>query len=167
MSKFFVSIVKIAKKIKADATEVPVDEYYNTLHNYYEGDKDFVNFTIYNDKIAEQLFLDANPKAKVKTKTNGNTFIRYIETKEAYIILGLIARGGKLGKSDLKDALAYIEELKEVLKSGKKIVTSCNEKSRKLLERLKKEFGGRLVIEKMAEIDLSQGKWENLICYLK
>jgi hypothetical protein len=58
--------------------------------------------------MAERMFKRMYPEAQTKTLTNGNTFLKYIETQDKIIVLALLSKNGKLTKEDLRDAISQL-----------------------------------------------------------
>lgn len=156
-------LLKIAKSLYADITQIPSEQYENAMYNYYDN-KQFVDFTLANDYMAENMFKRMYPEAKVKTLTNGNAFLKYIQTDQVIVLLALLSKSGKLKKQDCKDAIQIQNYILSQLRSGKRLQTSCNAKSLALLRRLKK-IDNRIQINKVADYGniMGEGQWSHYI----
>ena len=80
------------------------------MYNYYDN-KQFVDFTLQQDNMAEQMFKRRYPNSQVKTLTNGNVYLKYIDTDESIVILALLSKTGKLKREDLRDAFQILNEM--------------------------------------------------------
>lgn len=156
-------ILKIAKQLYADIMEVPSQQYENEMYNYYDN-RQFVDFTLQQDHMAENMFKRMYPNAQVKTLTNGNVYLKYIDTTQSIIILALLSKYGKLKKEDARDAVTILNQMLEQLRNGKRIETSCNAQSLALLRRLKK-LDSRVKINKVHDFGniMGIGQWSHYI----
>ena len=154
---------KIAKQIFAAITQTDSEQYEKAMYDFYDN-KRFVDFTLQQDYMAERMFKQRYPESQTKTLTNGNTFLKYIETKDKIIILALLSKNGKLTKEDLRDAISQLNFMLDKLYQGKTIETSCNNKSLPLLKRLQK-MQPRVKINKVHDFGniMGVGQWSHYI----
>lgn len=156
-------ILKIAKQLYADIMEVPSQQYENAMYDFYDN-RNFVDFTLQQDHIAQNMFKRRYPNAQIKTLTNGNVYLKYIDTQESIVILALLSKHGKLKKEDARDAVEILNQMLNQLRNGKRIETSCNAQSLALLRRLKK-LDNRIRINKVADFGniMGVGEWSHYI----
>lgn len=160
-------IIKIAKQLFADIVNVENKQYENAMYNYYKDNKQFVDYTLQQDKFAERVFKQNYPQAVTRTLTNGNVFLKYIETNEVIAILALLSKSGKLKKEDMFDANQILTKLVSFLQQGKRIETSANSKSLALLKRLKK-LNNNIKIRKVGDFGniMNVDNWSHYIVYI-
>lgn len=156
-------IFKIAKSLYADIMNVDPKQYQDAMYNFYDN-KEFVDFTLDQDRMAQRMFKMRYPNSQVKTLSNGNVYLKYIDTDESIVILALLSKHGKLKKEDARDAVVILDQMIDQLRSGKKIETSCNAQSLALLRRLKK-LDNRVKIEKVHDFGniMGVGQWSHYI----
>lgn len=141
-------LFKIAKILNSDYQQVDNKQYEDAMYDFYDN-KQFVDFTLSQDHMAENMFKRRYPNAQIKTLSNGNVYLKYIDTDESIVILALLSKYGKLKKEDAKDAIKILNKLIKELENGKRIETSCNAKSLALLRKLKK-LNNNVKIQKVA-----------------
>ena len=156
-------ILKIAKQLYADIIEVPSKDYQDAMYDFYDN-RQFVDFTLQQDRMAQRMFKSRYPNAQVKTLTNGNVYLKYIDTDDSIVILALLSKYGKLKREDAIDANEILNQMVEQLRSGKRIETSCNEQSLALLRRLKK-LDNAIKINKVHDFGniMGVGQWSHYI----
>ena len=156
-------ILKIAKQLYADIIEVPSKDYQDAMYNFYDN-RQFVDFTLQQDHMAQRMFKSRYPNAQVKTLTNGNVYLKYIDTDDSIVILALLSKYGKLKREDAIDANEILNQMVEQLRSGKRIETSCNAQSLALLRRLKK-LDNAIKINKVHDFGniMGVGQWSHYI----
>lgn len=156
-------ILKIAKSLYADIMDVDSKEYQDAMYNFYDN-KQFVDFTLDQDRMAQKMFRMRYPNSQIKTLSNGNVYLKYIDTDESIVILALLSKHGKLKKEDVKDAIVILQQMIDQLRNGKRIETSCNAQSLALLKRLKK-LDNRVKINKVMDFGniMGVGQWAHYI----
>lgn len=156
-------IFKIAKSLYADIMNVDPKQYQDAMYNFYDN-KEFVDFTLDQDRMAQRMFRMRYPNSQVKTLSNGNVYLKYIDTDESIVILALLSKHGKLKKEDARDAVVILDQMINQLRSGKIIETSCNAQSLALLRRLKK-LDNRVKIDKVHDFGniMGVGQWSHYI----
>ena len=157
---------KIARQIYAAVTEVDTKQYQKAMYDFYDN-KQFVDFTLNSGASAQRMFKRMYPQAVVHTLTNGNVYMKYIDTNQKIILLALLSKNGKLDRTDLQDGIQQLNFLLDQLYQGKVIQTSCNNKSLPLLKRLKKMDNRVKIQQTMPQQNImEQGTWAMYRAYI-
>jgi hypothetical protein len=59
------------------------------------------------------MFKSRYPNAQVKTLTNSNVYLKYIDTDDSIVILALLSKHGKLKREDAIDANEILNQMIE------------------------------------------------------
>jgi hypothetical protein len=152
----------IIKKFKIfESLKSSDEEYYDAILNHY--DEDLLSKIKQGDQMAKSML-----NSEITTeKTDGeNLIIRYIENRNTIIILGAVSKTGKLNKGDIIDLNKWIEEASNKLIDGYTIMTSTNQLSKPLIDKIIKKVenkGFDVNIQKMdSGIRYNDIRWDNL-----
>jgi len=147
---------KLDKQRSLKSAEQTSQEAYEEalLKNY---SPDFLKEIEQGDQIAEETF--GQPAT---IETTGNLYVKYIETDDAVVILGINSKTGKLERSDVPDLKVWIELLEEKIKEGKTLYTSMNENSKKLIDNIMKR-NPSFKYQEAGRIEFPEGEWVNVI----
>lgn len=103
--------------------------------------------------MSNQNFIDAYPDVELQTmkSDSGNFLVQWFENNDIIAIVGIITKEGKILRKDYGDVLVFFDMLLDRLRQGKRMMTSPNLKSMKLvnkIDQIAKERGMNLNIEK-------------------
>lgn len=139
------------------AKRVSQEQYVNLLNDHYPTE--FVDNIVYHDSMAERTF-----GKKAVIESTGNLYVKYIETNNKIVVLGMDSELRKMIREDAQDMRNWITTLESKINAGKVMYTSINENSNRIVERLlsnnpnfkKKELG---------RVSFEQGEWVNIVVY--
>ena len=117
----------------SESTEISTEEYKDALINYYQ-DEEFVNTILTSEMMAFRM--SGGSEIKTEKSDNGNLIIRWIDTQDTIYFLGIITKSGRLKPSDMSDIRDWINYFVEEISSGKNLMTSPNELSKKILDKV-------------------------------
>lgn len=122
-------------------------EYYSAVANHYDDD------LIEEIKQGEQMaFRMAGVRTAITEKTDGgNLLIRYVLGNELLCILGAVAKSGKMERGDIIDMNHWLEKAIGYLEEGYTIMTSPNNLSDFMIQKLIK-----LADNKGIELDVDE-----------
>jgi hypothetical protein len=125
---------QILNEIQQSSTE----EYTQALQAYYKGEDALMNLILASE---EQLgmFIDTDQIQTEKTD-DGNLIIRYYEDDEQVIILGMISKTGRLNRNELVELQEWLGRLKEKMKEGVPVISSMNQLSMPIFNRIVKQL---------------------------
>jgi uncharacterized radical SAM superfamily Fe-S cluster-containing enzyme len=147
----------------SEAIEASDKEYYQAISKHYS--KDLVQTIKQFDKMAQMMF------GKIETyKTNdGSMIVRYVDSAESVVVLGIVSVPGVEKTDYMKDILQWIDKVLKKLEQGKTLMTSPNKLSEPLLKKIisKAERKGlKLQVDKAAsgmEDSATGQQWTNYI----
>lgn len=149
----------ILNEIQQSSTE----EYTQALENFYEDDA-LMNLVLASE---EQLgmFIDTSQIQTEKTD-DGNLIIRYYEDEEQVIILGMIAKSGKLQKSELGELRVWMGRLKDKMKSGAPVISSMNKLSMPIFNKIVGELEGEGFTVNKTEFNTTRLAGQEWVTYM-
>jgi hypothetical protein len=124
----------IYKNMLTEAIRSTNEEYYDAVEKHYN--KNLVELIKSQDKMAEMMF-----QSSIETyKTNdGSLIVRYIDSDEAIIVLGIVSVPGVEKTNYMRDLFSWIDQVILKLKEGKTLITSPNKLSEPLLRQIIKK----------------------------
>jgi hypothetical protein len=150
--------ILLKKKIES-AKPSTQDEYDKSLETTYN--KDFIDTINEYDELAEQQI-----GKKPIIETSGNLFVKYIETNDAIYILGINSKSGRMQRSDVEDMNKWLDKLILKIKQGKKVYTSTNSNSEKLINNILKD-NPSFKKEELSKEVFNEGTWTNIVIHAK
>jgi hypothetical protein len=149
----------ILNEIQQSSTE----EYTQALEQYYEDDA-LMNLVLASE---EQLgmFIDTSQIQTEKTDDD-NLIIRYYEDDEQVIILGMIAKSGKLMKSELGELRVWMGRLKDKMKSGVPVISSMNKLSMPIFNKIVGELEGEGFTVNKTEFNTTRLAGQEWVTYM-
>jgi len=152
-------LIKAALEILA-AQPASDNEYFEAVSTHYGPE--LVRFIKSGEHLAKSI---TGGKIETEKSDNGNLIVRWSEGKKESVILGLVSVTGKLNRKDLPDFNNWINRIVEKLKKGHTLLTSPNQLSKPLLEkilnRVKRE-GLEIDQSSFGKFEFDGVTWENI-----
>ncbi len=146
---------RIIKKI-SNINEANIEkEYKGIMQRLYS--RQFAEMMLMNDRMAASHLCGSSPKYDA----SGNLIIKYAESPNVLIILGLVSKTDRVSRADAPALKGWMEHLKSKLDEGKTVHVSVNNYSRPLFDRILNS--GDYNVASMGTINLEFGTWETLM----
>lgn len=154
-------MIKNFNEFVNEALESTDEEYYEYILKHYSED------LLKTIKKGEEMAMSmTNAKITTMKSDSENLIVRWIDS-DPVIILGAVTITGKLNRGDILDLKIWINECIEKIEEGKTIITSPNQLSTPLIEkiiRLCEQKGIELYVDiQDTPIEESGIKWKNYI----
>lgn len=118
-------------KLFVESVQASDTDYYDAVSTHYD---DYVmGFVKYGENLARSM--TGNDVNTLKTD-NGNLFVRWAEGRGKFIILGAVAKSGKINRLDIEDLKDWLEIVIKKIKDGYEIWTSPNDLSDPLVQKI-------------------------------
>jgi len=108
------------------------DEYFDAVANHY--DEELVDMIKQGEQMAFRM--SGVRKAITEKTDGGNLIIRYCLGNNMLLILGAVAKSGKMNREDMRDMSIWLDFAVDKLEEGITIMTSPNELSEPLVKKL-------------------------------
>jgi ASC-1-like (ASCH) protein len=127
-------------KTMVEAHTASMGEYEKYFDQFYKPrlPKDQFDYLKRTSKQSEEYVGLGN--FKVEESDSGNLIVKWAEKGNTIYIVGILSKSGHVLKADVEDLNDWLYKLIEYLYEGKTIVTSPNEISMMLLDRVKKQL---------------------------
>ena len=102
-------------------------DYRKLFHDFYVG-KGLLSQPESDEleELTDQTISMMGLSPKVEQSDSGNTIVKYAFKGGDLLIIGIMTKSGKLDRTDLGDLKEWISKIANILKSGKKVISSPN-----------------------------------------
>ena len=131
--------MKTFKEFIAEARKGTEQEYAQFFDEFYSLHLSSSELTrLHNTALGTERALGLKPQIEISD--SGNMIVKWAERDGEVFLIGILTKSGNMTKADMPDLAKWIDRLYEKIVEGKPLITTPNEISGLLLNRIKKRL---------------------------